>query len=256
MLAGIAVGRERKQIRRQARIDAVLPMAAVLTNGMRITGETRDVSLGGLSFAPTIPGSLAAMTKDEALVCEIEACGDRLSLPATFHATIDGLMRVRFAPKTLLDEAHITQVVMGRADARVDWVAYQLDRPLNSIRNMVLSMRSCRARRMRHCCAMQGSRTSAISMSASHSAAGSPTPDAACRMDLGLHNWQPGCAKLPLLRITPAGSARSPRSALPSPGRARSPRRTVRCPRSPGRSPPRSAGPVSPGRGSRGAVRG
>ncbi|MES2711786.1 MAG: UDP-forming cellulose synthase catalytic subunit [Pseudomonadota bacterium] len=129
VLAGIAVGRERKQIRRQARIDAILPASLVLTNGMRIDGQTRDLSLGGLSFAPDGAGAMAALTDDEALVCDIEAGGKRISLPATFHATINGLVRVRFAPKTLLDEAHITQVVMGRADAWVDWDNYQLDRP-------------------------------------------------------------------------------------------------------------------------------
>ncbi|MBR0654623.1 UDP-forming cellulose synthase catalytic subunit [Plastoroseomonas arctica] len=142
VLAGIAVGRERKQIRRQARIDAVLPATLVLANGIRIEGHTQDVSLGGVSFAADSPASAAALTAEEPITCLITACGEEISVPSRFHVTVQGLVRVRFTPRDLVDEAHITQVVMGRADAWVGWDSYRRDRPLNSIRNMLLSMTS------------------------------------------------------------------------------------------------------------------
>ncbi|MFC7542219.1 PilZ domain-containing protein [Siccirubricoccus deserti] len=50
VLASLAVGRERRQVRARSRTLATLPATLLLADGRRLEGTTSDVSLGGASL--------------------------------------------------------------------------------------------------------------------------------------------------------------------------------------------------------------
>ncbi|MFC7737709.1 UDP-forming cellulose synthase catalytic subunit [Roseomonas sp. GCM10028921] len=137
VLAGLAVGRERRQVRERARIGAVLPMDVVLPDGRLVPGETRDLSLGGAAALVPRPDGLP----DNATVTlEIDLGPERVAIPAEVLRWQDSRLQVRFAPVDVRDEGNITRVVLGRADAWVDWDDVRTDRPLHSLGEVLRSI--------------------------------------------------------------------------------------------------------------------
>ncbi|MFH5926599.1 UDP-forming cellulose synthase catalytic subunit [Roseomonas xinghualingensis] len=137
VLAGLAVGRERRQVRERARVRAMMPVGVVLPDGRLVPGETRDLSLGGAAVIAPRPDGLP----DHAFVTlEIELGPERIAIPSEALRWQDGRLQVRFAPQDLRDEGNITRVVLGRADAWVDWDDVRPDRPIRALAEVVRSI--------------------------------------------------------------------------------------------------------------------
>lgn len=137
VLAGIAVGRERRQLRERARVRANVEAWAVMPDGRRVLGMTEDLSLGGAAIRLDRPEGV----EDDALVTiEVDTGGELVRVPAEVLRWQEGRMQVRFAPQDMRDEGGIVQMVLGRADAWVDWDDVPSDRPLRSLKDVVLSI--------------------------------------------------------------------------------------------------------------------
>ncbi|WP_458096940.1 UDP-forming cellulose synthase catalytic subunit [Roseomonas sp. WA12] len=137
VMAGLAVGRERRQVRERARIGAIMPVNVMLPDGQFIPGETLDLSLGGAAIAAPRPDGLP----DNALVTlEIELGPERVSIPAEALRWQESRLQVRFVPQDVRDEGNITRVVLGRADAWVDWDDVRHDRPMRALGEVVRSI--------------------------------------------------------------------------------------------------------------------
>jgi len=137
VLAGLAVGRERRQVRERARVGAIMPLGILLQDGRLVPGETLDLSLGGAAIAAPRPDGIP----DNALVTlEIELGPERVAIPAEALRWQQNRLQVRFAPQDLRDEGNITRVVLGRADAWVDWDDVRHDRPMRSLGEVVRSI--------------------------------------------------------------------------------------------------------------------
>ncbi|TPG59508.1 cellulose synthase catalytic subunit (UDP-forming), partial [Roseomonas nepalensis] len=137
VLAGLAVGRERRQVRERARVGAIMPVGVVLPDGRLVPGETLDLSLGGAAVAAPRPDGLA---DNVCVTLEIDLGPERVSIPAEALRWQDTRLQVRFAPQNLRDEGNVTRVVLGRADAWVDWDDVREDRPLRSLGEVVRSI--------------------------------------------------------------------------------------------------------------------
>ena len=186
VLAGLAVGRERRQVRERARVGAMMPVGVVLPDGRLVPGETLDLSLGGAAVSAPRPDGLA----DNAYVTlEIDLGPERVSIPAEALRWQDTRLQVRFAPQDLRDEGNITRVVLGRADAWVDWDDVREDRPMRSLGEVVRSIGglfrgnsqfSLRARRARREAAARAARAQAPRAAAAPGALrAAPKPSAA-----------------------------------------------------------------------------
>ncbi|UFN47305.1 UDP-forming cellulose synthase catalytic subunit [Roseomonas sp. OT10] len=138
VLAGIAVGRERRQVRERARVGARLPMTVVLPDGQRFEGRTLDLSLGGAALEiPAVPGA----EDGELVALEVTIGDERIALPAQVLRWREGRMQVRFAPQNVRDEGNVTRVVLGRADSWVEWDKVRRDRPMRALWEVMVSIR-------------------------------------------------------------------------------------------------------------------
>lgn len=131
-----AVAWESQQRRQAVRIAMNLPAEVRLGNGRVVHGVTSDVSSSG---------AIVRMERDFAA-----APGDRIgiTLPvlngeAAFPASIVGIdgnmLRVQFAPLTLLEEEALTLALYSRADTWLGWgESRESDRPLKSFAHIFM----------------------------------------------------------------------------------------------------------------------
>ena len=137
VLAGLAVGRERRQLRERARISALVAARVILPDGRQVPGVTRDLSLGGAAFVMPRPEALG----DNAdVMIEFEVGTEVLRVPAEVLRWQDDRLQVRFTPRDIRDEGAIVQTVLGRADAWLEWDDTKEDRPLRSLSEVVRSI--------------------------------------------------------------------------------------------------------------------
>jgi cellulose synthase (UDP-forming) len=137
VLAGLAVGRERRQVRERARINAEVPATIQLADGRLVEGETRDLSLGGAAIYAERPDG---MLDDTVVTLHLECGGEVIPVPAEVLRWSEDRLQVRFAPQDMRDEGQIVRAVLGRADAWVGWDNTRLDHPMRSLREVVLSI--------------------------------------------------------------------------------------------------------------------
>lgn len=137
VMAGLAVGRERRQVRERHRVHARLPVTAVLSDGRRLAGESVDVSLGGAALMLESQEEIARETR---LHLEFDIGPERILLPAEVLRWQDGRLQARFEPQGLMDEGNIVRVVLGRADAWLDWDHVRPDRPLRALVEVAVSI--------------------------------------------------------------------------------------------------------------------
>jgi cellulose synthase (UDP-forming) len=137
VLAGLAVGRERRQVRERARVGAVVAANVVLADGRVIEGETMDLSLGGAAVLCDRP---AGVDDEAAVTLELDVGPEWVAIPAEVLRWQDDRMQVRFAAQTLHDEGNIVRAVLGRADAWVDWDDVREDKPLRSLGEVARSI--------------------------------------------------------------------------------------------------------------------
>ena len=138
VMAALAVGRETRQVRVNARIPARLPVLVRLPDGRCIAAVTHDLSQGGAGIVAAEPLSQsdgAPVSIDLTLGQEV------LSLPARIQRVTGATLQVQWQPTTLAEEAAVVRAVFSRADAWTDWGDYTLDHPLRSLWTVLVSIR-------------------------------------------------------------------------------------------------------------------
>lgn len=138
VLAGLAVGRERRQVRERARIGAIVPAIVTMPDGTTVEGQSLDLSLGGAAIAMKRPENLP--DEDLIVTIQLEVGPDFVSIPAEVMRWQNDRLQIRFLPQDLRDEGNITRAVLGRADAWVEWDANRPDDPIRSLGEVALSI--------------------------------------------------------------------------------------------------------------------
>ena len=133
VLAALAVGREARQIRRDARFPAAVSCRVHLQSGQIVHAVTRDLSRGGGGLDCPCPDGTSPAEQGQAVGMEFPIGGQTLLLPARVVRWRGGVLQVAWQPRTVEDEARIVQVVFGRADAWTGWADHPPDRPLASL---------------------------------------------------------------------------------------------------------------------------
>ena len=136
LLASIAVGRERAQLRENARVPAILPAVLQLPDGREVEAMTSDLSLGGGALTALRPTGLR---DGDQLQARFVLPTEQVSVPAKVVKWEGEAVHLIFTPASLADEAAIVRTVFGRADAWLGWDAFPLDRPLRALRAVVAS---------------------------------------------------------------------------------------------------------------------
>ncbi|MEI6159370.1 MAG: UDP-forming cellulose synthase catalytic subunit [Roseococcus sp.] len=137
VLAGLAVGRERRQIRSRARVSAEVEAAVLLADGRRIEGRSEDLSLGGAALRAPAPESWG---EDNLVMVELDAGSQRVTVPAEVLRWQGDRLNLRFLPQDMQDEGSIVIATLCRADAWVDWDSVRVDRPLRSLKEVLVSI--------------------------------------------------------------------------------------------------------------------
>ncbi|GAA4493122.1 UDP-forming cellulose synthase catalytic subunit [Gluconacetobacter tumulicola] len=144
VLAAITVGHETRQLRRNARIHAVLPVTIGGDDGRLVRGMTVDLSRGGCRVHLD-PADVKSFRTGAELKVHVEL--HEGPIPARVATVRDGVMSLEWQPATLRDEARSIRFAFGRADAWVNWSDYPPDRPLRSLWLAVSSIRNLSVRR-------------------------------------------------------------------------------------------------------------
>jgi cellulose synthase (UDP-forming) len=137
VLASVAAGRERRQLRARARIDVALPAVLVLPDGRRLDARTRDLSLGG---AGLVVARMPDLPEGTELRLEIPMGEDTILLAATFLRIEGGEVQMAFLTRTIDEETAVVRAVFGRADAWLGWDRHRPDRPLRSLVEVVATV--------------------------------------------------------------------------------------------------------------------
>ena len=137
VLAGLAVGRERRQVRSRARVSAEVQAAVLLADGRRIEGLSEDLSLGGAALRIPAPESWG---DDNLVMVELDAGSQRVTVPAEVLRWQGDRLNLRFLPQDIQDEGSIVIATLCRADAWVDWDTIREDRPLRSLKEVLVSI--------------------------------------------------------------------------------------------------------------------
>jgi cellulose synthase (UDP-forming) len=127
----ITVAREEIQRREQVRIDFVLPFRMKLGDGTIVTGQTIDVSLGGVAL--DVAGTFPFAAGEWVTLLLPMRVGDA-ELPATIIDRRGNMMRLQFESLSMLEEEMLTTILYSRADAWVGWAGTrEPDKPLRSL---------------------------------------------------------------------------------------------------------------------------
>ncbi|MDB5416022.1 MAG: acsAB [Rubritepida sp.] len=137
VLAGLAVGRERRQVRERARVSAEVASAVIFGDGRRIEGMSEDLSLGGAALRMAAPEELG---EDALVMVELDAGSQLVTVPAEVLRWQGDRVNLRFLPQDIHDEGNIVIATLGRADAWVDWDSIRADRPLRSLKEVLVSI--------------------------------------------------------------------------------------------------------------------
>ncbi|HYI97090.1 MAG TPA: cellulose biosynthesis cyclic di-GMP-binding regulatory protein BcsB, partial [Bryobacteraceae bacterium] len=141
MLGGaLAVANESKQIRTTVRVNSTLPVRITLPDGQIVTGQTDDLSLGGV-VARLVRSNVLERGDFTRIVVSLGS--EDYTLPVKVTSTSGSLVRFRFGDLNLSQQAMLTRVIFGRADSWLKWrFSYEVDRPLvNLLRITAMSIR-------------------------------------------------------------------------------------------------------------------
>ncbi|MBV8193424.1 MAG: UDP-forming cellulose synthase catalytic subunit [Alphaproteobacteria bacterium] len=127
VLAALAVGLERRQVRTQPRIRIRQPVALYFDGRRSLMGRTEDLSLGGGMLR--MDDLAEDMSIDEQVVINFEQIEGNSSVPARIIGVKGREVRLEFKPTSLDEERTIVSAVFGRADAWLGWD----DRPPDTV---------------------------------------------------------------------------------------------------------------------------
>ena len=137
VLASVAAGRERRQLRARARVDVALPAVLVLPDGRRIDARTRDLSLGG---AGLVVAKMPDLPEGTEVRIELPMGEETIILAAAFLRIEGGEAQLAFHTRTIEEETAVVRAVFGRADAWLSWDRHRPDRPLRSLLEVVATV--------------------------------------------------------------------------------------------------------------------
>ncbi len=137
LLAALAVGREKQQLRARARVKVDLPAIIHLYDGRVLAGRVQNLSQSG---ARTVVPRPEDLPEDTEILLEMPLPSGSALIPSRYLRWTEKEMLLNFEPKTLADEAAIIQSVFGRADAWVDWSDFPKDKPLTSLWRVLVSI--------------------------------------------------------------------------------------------------------------------
>jgi len=141
VLASISVGRETRQLRHNPRVTARLPLLLRFEDGRLITGQSTNLSRGGLEFVSLEP--FGPVDPGQAVQVLAADGTQTMAIPAqTIRMRDTHALTLRWTDKTLLQEAQIIRLVFGRPDAWTNWARYAPDRLGRSIWLVLASIRS------------------------------------------------------------------------------------------------------------------
>jgi cellulose synthase (UDP-forming) len=135
LAATIALACERPQRRTSPRVAVQLPGMLRLRDGRTVRCETRDlaVSGGSLELAASAP-----LARGERVWLSVFSFDEEHPLPADVVAQDGGTVRLRFAPLSLSEEAHLVRTIFSRADAWLGRDAeLERDRPLVTLGRII-----------------------------------------------------------------------------------------------------------------------
>ncbi|CAH2599764.1 Cellulose synthase catalytic subunit [UDP-forming] / Cyclic di-GMP-binding domain [Rhodovastum atsumiense] len=138
VMAALAVGRETRQIRRNARVRARLPVTLLLPDGRAAQGHSYNLSLSGGAMRMDMVDDVPAGTPVD---LEFSVGAERILIPATAQRWDNQTLQVFWRIDDIAVESRIVQVVFGRADAWLEWDRYEKDRPLLSLWRVLVSIR-------------------------------------------------------------------------------------------------------------------
>jgi len=128
LAATIAAACERPQVRAAHRVPARLPAMLRFADGTTARCETRDLGRDGASLV--LPAAVRLPRREQVWVSVFSFEGER-ALPAEILDVTGSAARVRFAPLSLEDEAHLIRAIFSRADAWLGWTdGHERDRPM------------------------------------------------------------------------------------------------------------------------------
>ncbi|MBY0338211.1 MAG: UDP-forming cellulose synthase catalytic subunit, partial [Acetobacteraceae bacterium] len=132
--ASIAVGREREQSRRRARVEVALPARFQMPDGGFIGATTVDISLTGARLRIERPLGIA---DGDMTTITFTTGGEEIAVPSRVLHWEGNEAYLEFAPRHLADEAAIVRVFFGRPDAWLHWDHWPKDRPLRALGDVV-----------------------------------------------------------------------------------------------------------------------
>lgn len=137
VLASVAAGRERRQLRARARIEVALPAVLVLPDGRRVDARTHDLSLGG---AGLVVARMPDLPEGTEVRIELPMGEETIVLAASFLRLERGEAQLAFLTRTIEEETAVVRTVFGRADAWLGWDQHRPDRPLRSLVEVVATV--------------------------------------------------------------------------------------------------------------------
>jgi cellulose synthase (UDP-forming) len=131
-----AVAHEQKQRRSSVRIKARIPIVAEFADGQKITGITRDMSVGGASVLFADSNLFYARRQIIRLAFPVQT-GDA-QITALVAGIVEGEVRLKFSLQSIAEQEILTRALYSRADSWIDGRAdHEEDRPFHSLARVV-----------------------------------------------------------------------------------------------------------------------
>ncbi|PKU25744.1 UDP-forming cellulose synthase catalytic subunit [Telmatospirillum siberiense] len=131
MLIGavLAVGREKRQIRKHVRMARQLPVVVYLPEGQTVAAVTQDISSGGVSV---VVSDTSRFHPGDEIGLVFPDQFKEIYFSSRIAAVERNTIRFELRDLTQEQEGELVRLVFGRADAWLDWDKLEVDRPMGS----------------------------------------------------------------------------------------------------------------------------
>ncbi|MBU0049595.1 glycosyltransferase family 2 protein, partial [Klebsiella pneumoniae] len=129
ILASIAVGKETRQIRKNTRINASLPITLHFDDGAELTTTTEDISMGGVRIAVN---KMSELRQRNVTSITLNVQRDEVTIPVDMVSLESNQLRLEFLPIDLNLRRKLVRIVFGRADAWIHQADYK-DKPFKEL---------------------------------------------------------------------------------------------------------------------------
>ncbi|WP_100157806.1 UDP-forming cellulose synthase catalytic subunit [Proteus columbae] len=129
ILASIAVGKETRQIRKNTRINASLPITLHFDDGAELTTTTEDISMGGIRIAVN---KMSELRQRNVTSITLNVQRDEVTVPVDMVSLESNQLRLEFLPIDLNLRRKLVRIVFGRADAWIHQADYK-DKPFKEL---------------------------------------------------------------------------------------------------------------------------